>query len=909
VVVLLLGWCWQLSAQCPTALQVTPVLAGNNLVACRALAGQLAPCAQWQDSLALVYHMLGVKYYGIDLDSAILYTRKALDLRTRLAPDKPTIGQGRSAFNLAVFLSGQGLYNRAIPLFEQSVTLYRQLGEEGLLRGSYGQLVDAYGRVGDYQKAQTIADLAILADKKKGDQQRLAGSLLTQGLLLLKQKKYQPALAVLQESDRLYQQYPPSLNWAGTLQNLAIVYDDGLHDKPAAEKQYLRAIALYQQLGECKELANTYNNLGVFYVENDQLPQAFATLKTGLATARRCAMPVEEAQNQDHFGEYFLRKGQPQQAVRAFQHAQQLLLPGYTPADELAVVDVNMLALVSNQPDLLIYLGDQAKALEQWDAQAQDKRILATALQVYYTGDVLIDLIRQGHSGLSTKLFWREEVLPFYERAIGLCHRLGRGEEAFFFFEKSKSILLLEAMRENDALQFLPDSLASEEIRLQRIITNLQGQLPQLADQDRPVVFRQLLDNQRQLEALRNDLGTRYPQYHEMKQALPVPAWADFARTCLRPARQTLVHYFFGWERVYALVLDEAGPRTYDLGRADSLRTCVGAVLAYFFEASAIQNAPAAYVAAAYRAYQQLVEPLGIAAGTHLLIIPDGPLTYLPFSALTTDPNYAADLGKVAYLLRQHPLGYAYSASILAKQTKRVWSGASGLVAFAPFTNGKAPVGYPALSYSQDELKQISSYFQVRLLQDEAADLKHWREIAPTARILHLSTHAFSSPEEQSPHIAFYDSLLYLPTLYRERLNAALVVLSACQTNIGPLAPGEGVLGLGRGFVQAGASSIIASLWNVNARSTGNILADFYQQLAKGQSKPLALCLAQLDYLERKDVLHFQKSPYYWAGLTYYGDAQGLQLTRNRSAWGWLLGGGVLAMFLLFWFRSRSKGG
>ncbi|PSR11237.1 MAG: hypothetical protein C7N36_17550, partial [Bacteroidetes bacterium] len=67
VVVLLLGWCWQLSAQCPTALQVTPVLAGNNLVACRALAGQLAPCAQWQDSLALVYHMLGVKYYGIDL--------------------------------------------------------------------------------------------------------------------------------------------------------------------------------------------------------------------------------------------------------------------------------------------------------------------------------------------------------------------------------------------------------------------------------------------------------------------------------------------------------------------------------------------------------------------------------------------------------------------------------------------------------------------------------------------------------------------------------------------------------------------------------------------------------------------------------------------------------------------------
>jgi CHAT domain-containing protein len=906
-VVFVLGWCGQLLAQCPTALKVTPVLAGDNLVACRALAVQLEPCVQWQDSLALVYHTLGVKYNGVDLDSAILYTRKALDLRTRLSPKTPTIGRGRSAFNLGFFLSEQGFYDRAIPLFEQSVTIYRQLGEEGFLRGSYGQLVDAYSRVGDYQKAQTIADLAILADQKKGDQQRLAGSLLTQGLLLLKQKKYQPALAVLQESDRLYQQYPPSLNWAGTMQNLAIVYDDGLHDKPAAEKQYLRAIALYRQLGECKELANTYNNLGVFYVENEQLPLALTTLKAGLATARRCAMPVEEAQNQDHFGEYFLQKGEPRQAVQAFQHAQQLLVPGYVPVSDLAVVDLKMLAFVSNQPDLLIYLGDQAKALEQWYAQKQDEPILAAALQVYHTGDALIDLIRQGQSGLSTKLFWREEVLPFYERAIGLCHRLGRGEEAFFFFEKSKSILLLEAMLENDALQLVPDSLASQEIRLQRALTNLQEQLPHLTEEERPAVFRRLLDTQRQLEALRIDLGARYPQYQEMKQALPVPAWADFARTCLQPARQTLVHYFFGRERVYALVLDEQGPRTYDLGHAAALRTSVGAVLAYFSEAATIQNAPAAYVAAAYRAYQQLVAPLGIAAGINLLIIPDGPLTYLPFSALTTNANYAGDLGKVAYLLRQNPLSYSYSASILARQAKRVWSGASGLVAFAPFTNGKAPVGYPTLSYSQDELKQISTYFQVRLLQDEEADLLHWHQIAPTARILHLSTHAFSSPEEQSPHIAFYDSLLYLPTLYRDRLNAALVVLSACQTNIGPLAPGEGVLGLGRGFVQAGASSIIASLWNVNARSTGNILADFYQQLARGQSKPKALWQAQLDYLVSGEVPHFQKSPYYWAGLTYYGDAQGLQLTRNRSFWGWLVGGGALALCLLYWFRQRKR--
>jgi CHAT domain-containing protein len=93
--------------------------------------------------------------------------------------------------------------------------------------------------------------------------------------------------------------------------------------------------------------------------------------------------------------------------------------------------------------------------------------------------------------------------------------------------------------------------------------------------------------------------------------------------------------------------------------------------------------------------------------------------------------------------------------------------------------------------------------------------------------VLHLSTHAEANQAGGQPLIAFADTVLFLNELYSMSIPAKLIVLSACETNIGEVKSGEGVFSLSRGFAYAGANSTIASLWNVNAASTGQIFPVF----------------------------------------------------------------------------------
>jgi CHAT domain-containing protein len=233
------------------------------------------------------------------------------------------------------------------------------------------------------------------------------------------------------------------------------------------------------------------------------------------------------------------------------------------------------------------------------------------------------------------------------------------------------------------------------------------------------------------------------------------------------------------------------------------------------------------------------------------------------------------------------------------------------MVAFAPYADGSAVMDYPTLSFSEDELKQVTKTFKVDLNMNGEATLAQFTEKAGAANVLHLSTHAFASTDAGSPLIAFHDQPLFLQEVYHQDLSADLVVLSACQTNIGKLAKGEGVLGLGRGFIQAGAASVIASLWNVNARAGGQVLSNFYHTIGQGKTKGSALHSAQLDYLNDPTIRDVEKSPYLWAGLTYYGTETGLELAPAKNTTGFLLAGlaGVIGLALVWFLGIRKKAG
>jgi CHAT domain-containing protein len=160
----------------------------------------------------------------------------------------------------------------------------------------------------------------------------------------------------------------------------------------------------------------------------------------------------------------------------------------------------------------------------------------------------------------------------------------------------------------------------------------------------------------------------------------------------------------------------------------------------------------------------------------------------------------------------------------------------------------------------------------------KAATEAHFTEGVVKARIIHLATHAkaddrsgdysylaFAPQKDNNPN-----ALVYVRDLYNLRLNADLVVLSACETGIGKLQRGEGVISLVRAFAYSGAKAIVTSIWSVNDAKTKDLMVLFYQNLKRGQSKNEALRQAKLTYLEKYmgDACH----PYFWSGFVSIGE-------------------------------------
>jgi len=113
---------------------------------------------------------------------------------------------------------------------------------------------------------------------------------------------------------------------------------------------------------------------------------------------------------------------------------------------------------------------------------------------------------------------------------------------------------------------------------------------------------------------------------------------------------------------------------------------------------------------------------------------------------------------------------------------------------------------------------------------------------------------------------------LQMGEIMRLKLNADLVTLSACNTGLGKLVNGEGILGLTRAFFYAGARNITVSLWNVNDSSTSALMKDFYEDLNRGMSKSAALRQAKLTLLHGKEAAWHH--PYYWAAFVLVGEGK-----------------------------------
>jgi CHAT domain-containing protein len=191
--------------------------------------------------------------------------------------------------------------------------------------------------------------------------------------------------------------------------------------------------------------------------------------------------------------------------------------------------------------------------------------------------------------------------------------------------------------------------------------------------------------------------------------------------------------------------------------------------------------------------------------------------------------------------------------------------------------------GFVRLRFSRQEAEMITAFApekeRLRALDFTASRATALSSDLGQYRILHFATHGLLNSKHPAlsglvlslvnEHREPQDGFLRYHEIYNLRLNADLVVLSACQTALGKEVQGEGLIGLTRGFMYAGAPRVVASLWRVDDRATAELMKQFYRgMLNEGLRPAAALRAAQISILSDKRW----SAPYYWAAFTLQGE-------------------------------------
>jgi CHAT domain-containing protein len=502
--------------------------------------------------------------------------------------------------------------------------------------------------------------------------------------------------------------------------------------------------------------------------------------------------------------------------------------------------------------------------------------------------DSLIDRLRQHATNESDKITLGAIANDVYADGVRITSLLSNvsfkdrkiyRELSFYFAEKSKSAVLLEAISDTDAKSFakIPQELLEEEKNLKSSIAMISQKLAQKPEEQEEKYLRETIFNlNRSYRDFTKHLEGQYPEYFNLKFNSASPSIAQLQN--LIPANTALISYFIDEKnnRLYTYTLsnkdfdvtDKALPAEYDK-YITGLRNGL-----YFMEHGAFSRA-------ARNLYKLLIPktPKNI---NDLVIIPTGRMGIIPFETLLTKETKGnSDFKQLPYLLNRFSIRYEFSAGLVLQKKKGQGNTRVSSVMLC------APVTFPEkdnlddLPGTESEVNTIANLFKDKnignqiFLKDQASEAEIKSGSLKNYSLIHFATHGIV--DEKNPELSrIYlqsnseseDGNLFAGEIYNLELNAELVALSACQTGLGKISKGEGVIGLSRALVYAGAKSIIVSFWSVADESTAELMTDFYKQLLENTTNNYSRDLrqAKLNLLKGNYA-----APYFWAPFILIG--------------------------------------
>ena len=476
----------------------------------------------------------------------------------------------------------------------------------------------------------------------------------------------------------------------------------------------------------------------------------------------------------------------------------------------------------------------------------------AAAIRYFRQAIEVIELQRSSINTEAAKIGFVGDKQAVYAELIEMLLASGRNNTAFDYMERSKARALVDMLAaKND---FVVTGKRSGEVRetfarLKDTMLDRQLQVPIASDATRGA------GSQMSLEEIRKRLAVIAPDLASLISVASLTTSDVEAR--LNDAEAVLEYYGHGG-KLYAAVLDRGKVTVTEIatdGLADDVRAF----------RKAIDERADDVERRARVLYDRLIRPVkGLAATGNLLVVPHGILHYVSFGALHDGSDY---------WLARRSLRFLPSASVVGfLDTPAAPTPPRHLLAFGNPDLGDERFDLPS---AQREVEAISAMVpDSRALVRRQASETEFRKNAASYRYLHIASHGeYNADNALESRLLLArdgdnDGSLTTDELYNLELDADMVTLSACETGLGTVLSGDDVVGLTRGFLYAGASNIVASLWQVDDDATTLLMQNFYRRLDTGEPKRHALRHAQLETRE-----HYSH-PFFWAAFFVTGNGR-----------------------------------
>jgi len=488
-----------------------------------------------------------------------------------------------------------------------------------------------------------------------------------------------------------------------------------------------------------------------------------------------------------------------------------------------------------------LLLNDRGRIAEQENQQD-------TALDFYKQA---VDVIESQRSTIHTeanKIGFVGDKQAVYGRLVALLFRAQRHAEAYEYMERAKSRALVDLLANKH--DFAVPPLAAKQVSI--LLASYRAADSEALAQMPIDMSVSTASEQRNLVIKKGEELSRIaPELASLVSVTSVPLKEILER--LLP-NEAIVEYYFHEKDLYAVTLSDAGVRAAKInssGLEERIR---------LFR-NQIEQRDEYAVKQAQALYDLLLRPLENDLGDRdLLIVPHGMLHYVPFAALHDGKDYLVQRRAMRYLPSSSVLKYLKPLRTKLPDTILVF--------------GNPDIGDQQydLPNAETEARMVATMLPgSELLVRGKASESAFRQFAPNFHYLHIASHGeFNAENALESRLllsksATDDGSLTVGELYNINLDVDLVTLSACETGLGKVLNGDDLVGLTRGFLYAGSSNVVSSLWQVEDLATSELMKSFYTNMKNSMPKRDALRQAQLD--TRKEFPH----PFFWAAFFLTG--------------------------------------